>query len=615
MRIAPSRCPSRRWSALSGLALAVVACGLASPVSAAVAVLTNHTSDEVAVEITSDDGRRDARRIPPGESVPFFSTSPLTATLQTANGPRAERLAADSVYRLATSRLGKRSGVVLRKIALAGDLAAPPLAATWRVGGGRGDRPVSVWLYVDEEEPMRDALWKDRLARRIAKASELTRRYAGVRLEVAGYETWRSDDRMNRFEETLFEFEREVKPPKGSLAIGFTSQYRVTLGRNRLGGTRGPLRSHILLREWSPRVGEAERLELLVHELGHYLGAAHSPEPTSVMRPVLGDRPVRLKDDVIRFDPINTLAIAMIGEEVRGRGVTDLAAISPARRERLQRVYTTLAAVIPQEPAGEALLRRLAGLPGAKPEPAAGEVVTDEDRVEVDAAAVVSAITRAAAANRKRSFDRRLQGEELTDSLVRVGAKIAQTPKGLLLGLGIALDDVGGLKINPRTRELVDRIESDVQRRLRLNVLGPATARGRHDILKHFVVSAALVPIVGKKEADLWGVGKELADASRLRGSGYSFADLAADRAGVRFAERVLAGNPPLESLAQHFRVANYVPPLDGLEEGLKLADLLDRYGGQGDPRYDAEIAKIDARIDALPAYSLPTLDLPVLKR
>ncbi|TWT97997.1 Matrixin [Botrimarina colliarenosi] len=607
---------SLRGPVQTGLSI-LSALALTAPAGqAATVVLANHTATATTVEVLSAAGGAETRRIAPGESTPFFSASPLSVALGSGLNRRVESLAADAVYRLATVRVGDHSGVELRRIALMGEAMAPPNAAAWQNGAGRADAPVRVLLCVDEEEPTIDRLWQARLTARLKAASAIMQRHSGVRFEPAGFQFWKSDNSVTQFTQSLGEFEHAVSPPPGTLAIGFTSQYQVQLGRQHMGGTRGPLRGHILLREWSPRVSEAERVELLVHELGHYLGAGHSPEPTSVMRPVLGDRPVRLRGEVIRFDPVNTLAIAMIGEEVRRRGVRDLGNITLARRERLQHVYTTLSALTPGEPAGVALLRRLAAV-GGGPIAAAGidedqgGAVSDEDRSEAAASAVVAAITQAAASSRKRDLGDRLTGDALADALVRAGAGATSDPRGLLLGLGVALDDVGGLKINPRTTAAAERIESDRDRRQRLNVLGRPTARGRHDLLKHFVVSAALAALVGEKEANLWGVGKELADATREGGSGFSFADLAADRAGVRFARAVLSGSPPVAGIATSFRLDNYLPPIEGLEEGLPLADVIKRFGGKGDPRFDAQIAEIDRRIDALPAYSLLRLGLP----
>ena len=122
--------------------------------------------------------------------------------------------------------------------------------------------------------------------KRVAEASTILEAQVRMRLEVVGVQTWKSNNRTTKFIESLSEFEKAVDPFPGRLVIGFTSQYHVPKGRVHLGGTRGPLHTHILIREWSKHVGESERLELLVHELGHYFGSAHSPEKASVMRPI-----------------------------------------------------------------------------------------------------------------------------------------------------------------------------------------------------------------------------------------------------------------------------------------------------------------------------------------
>ncbi len=77
------------------------------------------------------------------------------------------------------------------------------------------------------------------------------------------------------------------------MAIGFTSQYMIPHGVMHLGGTRGPLYPYILIRELgSQHVSKSERLEILVHEMGHYLGASHTADMDSVMRPQLGDQAI-----------------------------------------------------------------------------------------------------------------------------------------------------------------------------------------------------------------------------------------------------------------------------------------------------------------------------------
>ena len=63
-----------------------------------------------------------------------------------------------------------------------------------------------------------------------------------------------------------------------------------------------------------------------------FLGASHSPEQTSVMRPVLGDRQAVRKGFEVRFDPVNTLVISMVGETIPERRGTVMAFNSTAQQ-------------------------------------------------------------------------------------------------------------------------------------------------------------------------------------------------------------------------------------------------------------------------------------------
>ena len=127
---------------------------------------------------------------------------------------------------------------------------------------------VFVKVLVDEEEVSTEPVWKQRLTDRIHQASELIAQYCEVRFVVRYYAYWQSDNRLQDFARSLTEFTQEVDPGKSRLAIGFSSQYRFKRGRNHLGGTRGPLQKHILIRENAPTVLDPERVEVLVHELG-----------------------------------------------------------------------------------------------------------------------------------------------------------------------------------------------------------------------------------------------------------------------------------------------------------------------------------------------------------
>ena len=95
-----------------------------------------------------------------------------------------------------------------------------------------------------------------------------------MRFEVVATRTWTSNPRVHSFDEVLLDFARKVRPAPARLAIGFTSRYDWLREESHLGGTHGALGSHVLIRETVGHVSEPERLEVLVHELGHFLGAA-----------------------------------------------------------------------------------------------------------------------------------------------------------------------------------------------------------------------------------------------------------------------------------------------------------------------------------------------------
>ncbi|MGC4003945.1 MAG: matrixin family metalloprotease [Pirellulales bacterium] len=155
----------------------------------------------------------------------------------------------------------------------------------------------------------------------------------------------------------MVDFENTTPPGKDvDLVIGFTSQFELQRGQFHLGGTHGMLARHILLREFSKSMTEMEKLEVLVHELGHYLGAAHAAEPTSVMRPVLGDRQARSKRFRIFYDPLNALAINIVAAEFRG-GVRSRGELSQAGRERLLPIYATIANGDAEDPTTGNMLR------------------------------------------------------------------------------------------------------------------------------------------------------------------------------------------------------------------------------------------------------------------
>jgi hypothetical protein len=210
---------------------------------------------------------------------------------------------------------------------------------------------IAVKVCVDDEEAARDEIWKKRLGDRLAAASAITEKTAGVRFHAVEFVRWDTDDAQHDFARSLREFETEVDGGNARLVIGFCSQYEIPKSEVHLGGTRGPLHSHILIREWSRHISEPERLEVLTHEIGHYLGAVHSGDSASVMRPKLGDRRSRAAKFEIRFDDANSQIVRLLGDEMRLRPVRRLADLSDRTKAEMLKRYDALAKANPKDPA------------------------------------------------------------------------------------------------------------------------------------------------------------------------------------------------------------------------------------------------------------------------
>lgn len=125
---------------------------------------------------------------------------------------------------------------------------------------------------------------------------------------------------------------------------------------------------------------------------------------------------------------------------------------------------------------------------------------------------------------------------------------------------------------------------------------------GRHDLAQHFIVSAALAAAAGTPLADAVGLYKEAEDARG--GSGFSFADLAADRAGVRFGELAVGPAPSQQRLQRRLAAGlndqDLLPPVRDLPEYLQEAEFKRRFGSVESAAYKRMQADIERRISAL---------------
>ena len=126
----------------------------------------------------------------------------------------------------------------------------------------------------------------------------------------------------------------------------------------------------------------------------------------------------------------------------------------------------------------------------------------------------------------------------------------------------------------------------------------------RDDFPKHFIVSAALSAKAGGPLSDAVGIYKEIDDSRG--GSGFSFNDIAADRAGTRFGEYA-ANSVSARKLQQQLRAGvsekDLMPATEDLPEFMPEREFIRRYGGVDAPEYNKMMVDIERRIAALPLY------------
>jgi hypothetical protein len=132
------------------------------------------------------------------------------------------------------------------------------------------------------------------------------------------------------------------------------------------------------------------------------------------------------------------------------------------------------------------------------------------------------------------------------------------------------------------------------------------TLADRGDLRLHFIYSAALKLASDSDASFALGEFKEVLDTGP-KGSGFSFADLAADRAGVRFAEEATRSEPSArrlqDILADEASESTFFPSLVGLPEDLREQRFTGEYKGLDAPEYRSMLAEIDRRLDSLSLY------------
>jgi hypothetical protein len=136
---------------------------------------------------------------------------------------------------------------------------------------------------------------------------------------------------------------------------------------------------------------------------------------------------------------------------------------------------------------------------------------------------------------------------------------------------------------------------------------GGTVLQGRGDWAQHYCVSASLVVVGNPFISDAAGLVKEQLDALP-GGSGFSFGDLAADRAGVRFAQAATGSEAGAQAMRArvetNYSEDDFFPPASDLPENLTLEQFREKYGGAGSPRYRETMGEIEMRLNRCAALN-----------
>lgn len=586
--------------------------------SAAVVVLANGASEAMPFTLAPDAGKPIESQLAVGESKAFPCDKEASIAFGPKEQPTTLKLEAYSVYVFTNRNKSlELTGIALEGQSPAGALPKAELSAKVPA--------VSVTLLADDSERRTRAVWEPILKKRFAQAAAIVEAHAGVRFELAEVSTWDADPMAMDLASLHADFAKVVAVKPGSLAVGYTGRRFDPKPGDAMKPTpfAAPvlaLQSHVLIREREPKT-EAERVEVLVQQLGRYLGAIAVPDRSSVLRPRLGDGQAVQTRFRIGFDPLNTLAMNLVADDLRSGQVRTFGELTVAAQARLGRIYGTVRTAMPDEPLPDAYLVCIERAGIAAKEAAAPAVATTgvpkpaelarprtpkEDAVR----AVILAIAARAEENAKvpAGVGSKLRGDELASDYVRAAATAAgkldkaHREPAFLLALGVALDDSSVLRDNPITASFCKAVESDDERKRRLAVLGNPTIRNRRDLCQHFVVSACLTEMAGPELAETAGLMKEQADMTKA--SGFSFADLAADFAGIEFAKRVKANPETLASVGDTFKVSTWMPSIDGLRDGISAPKFKAEFVSTTNVNFKTAYDAVWKRVRDLPVHA-----------
>lgn len=132
----------------------------------------------------------------------------------------------------------------------------------------------------------------------------------------------------------------------------------------------------------------------------------------------------------------------------------------------------------------------------------------------------------------------------------------------------------------------------------------------RPDLPKHLIMSSALAIVFADRFSKAAGEWKELHDSVAEGGTGFSFVDLMADRAGLRLGMATNGDRELLREMQYGLAYAGDerllpVRSLQKYQEGLRDGAFEKGYSGLDDDRYRRIVANIDAELDKIPLYKV----------
>lgn len=162
-----------------------------------------------------------------------------------------------------------------------------------------------------------------------------------------------------------------------------------------------------------------------------------------------------------------------------------------------------------------------------------------------------------------------------------------------ILALGVILGEERVAEVAKRPIKVSNVAEFEKLRRR-------VTLRGRNDLARHFWVSASLAILADENRSMTVGITKEMMD-STPGGSGFSFVDLTADRAGTLLAVAATKNADAATEMQMRVRrglkADDVCPEIDGLPEGITQDEFQTKYGGLGGAESGEIVKEIQSRL------------------